>query len=242
MPKNSVTDPITDQEMTFAHLILSGTMNDREAAEAAGLNPTTASYTKSKPRVRDYMDQHRAAVSEKLVEQEAEGLRKFNVGRDQILARLWELANLSPAETRGSIAGQIKALSMIATMEGLFPDRRRSPAAGQPVPPPVKATMYVSEAMRRRPAEDMQPDESVTSTEAQPSVPTVPEPPDRPVDEAPSVNQEQGHTSEDDPFTYPKGVSWVPNAIGPNLDAYPKTTGTFRPPFAPGRGRFGRGR
>ncbi len=36
MPKNSVTDPITDQEITFAHLLLSGTMNDREAAEAAG--------------------------------------------------------------------------------------------------------------------------------------------------------------------------------------------------------------
>jgi hypothetical protein len=49
MPKNTVTDPITDQEMAFAHLILSGTMNDRRAAEAAGLNPETAAYTKSKP-------------------------------------------------------------------------------------------------------------------------------------------------------------------------------------------------
>jgi hypothetical protein len=51
MPKNTVSDPITDQEMAFAHLILSGTMNDRLAAEAVGLNPETASYTKSKPRV-----------------------------------------------------------------------------------------------------------------------------------------------------------------------------------------------
>ena len=56
MPKNKVTDLITDQEMAFAHLVLSGTMNDR-----------------------------RAAVREKLVDQEAEGLRKLNVGRDQIL-------------------------------------------------------------------------------------------------------------------------------------------------------------
>jgi hypothetical protein len=39
-----VTDPITDQEIAFAHLILSGTMNDRSAAEAAGLNPGTAAY------------------------------------------------------------------------------------------------------------------------------------------------------------------------------------------------------
>src|SRR5246127_3719483 len=111
MPKNTVTDPITDQEIAFAHLILSGTMNDRSAAEAAGLNPDTAAYTKAKPRVRDYMSEHRAAVNQKLVDQEAEGLRKLNLGRDQILNRLWELATLSHEVTRGAITGQIKALS-----------------------------------------------------------------------------------------------------------------------------------
>jgi hypothetical protein len=60
MPKNPVTDPITDQEIAFARLILSGTMNDRRAAEAVGLNPETAAYTKAKPRVRAYMMEHRA--------------------------------------------------------------------------------------------------------------------------------------------------------------------------------------
>jgi hypothetical protein len=132
MPKNTVSDPITDQEMTFAHLILSGTMNDRSAAEAAGLNPDTAAYTKAKPRVRDYMSKHRAAVNEKLVDQEAQGLRKLNLGRDQILNRLWELATLSHEVTRGAITGQIKALSMIIAIEGLIPDRRVSPSATQP--------------------------------------------------------------------------------------------------------------
>ena len=34
MPKNQVSDPITDQEITFARLVLSGTMTDRRAAEA----------------------------------------------------------------------------------------------------------------------------------------------------------------------------------------------------------------
>jgi hypothetical protein len=66
-------------------LILSGTMNDRRAAEAVGLNPETAAYTKAKPRVRAYMIDHRAAVNEKLVDQEVEALRKLNLGRDQIL-------------------------------------------------------------------------------------------------------------------------------------------------------------
>src|SRR6201990_2006287 len=122
MPKSTVTDPITDQEIAFAHLILSGTMNDRRAAEAVGLNPETAAYTKAKPRVRTYMIEHRAAVREKLVDQEADGLRKLNFGRDQILNRLWELATLSPEATRGSIVGQMKAIAMIAAIEGLIPD------------------------------------------------------------------------------------------------------------------------
>ncbi len=117
MPKNHacpgvprVSDPITDQEMAFAHLIMSGTMNDRRAAEAVGLNADSAAYIKYKPRIRAYMVEHRAAVREKLVDQEAEGLRKLNLGRDQTLTRLWELATLSsipqplnrvPAATHG---------------------------------------------------------------------------------------------------------------------------------------------
>jgi hypothetical protein len=132
MPKNPVTDRITDQEIAYAHLILSGTMTDRSAAEAAGLNPDTAAYTKAKPRVRDYISQHRAAVNEKLLDQEAQGLRKLNLGRDQILNRLWELATLSHEVTRGAITGQIKALSMIVAIEGMIPDRRVSQSATQP--------------------------------------------------------------------------------------------------------------
>jgi hypothetical protein len=62
MPQNQVTDPITDQEMAFAHLVLSGTMTDRRAAEAVGLNPDTAAHTKSKPHVCAYMLEHRLAA------------------------------------------------------------------------------------------------------------------------------------------------------------------------------------
>ena len=170
MPKNTVTDPITDQEMAFAHLVLSGTMNDRCAAEAAGLNPDTAAYTKAKPRVRAYMIEHRAAVREKLADQEAEGLRKLNLGRDQILARLWELANLSQEVTRGSIAGQIKALSMIVAIEGLIPTRRVSPTETQPAAPPVEAPFYKSQWLREQQhqAAGEEPSDTVAPKEAQP--------------------------------------------------------------------------
>jgi hypothetical protein len=131
MPKNKVSDPITDQEMAFARLVLSGAMTDRHAAEAVGLNPDSAAYTKSKPHVRAYMLEHRAAVQQQLVQQEADlsrravdGLHRLNLDREQVLKRLWEIAHLSPEMTRGSITGQVKAISMIVAMLNLIPDRR----------------------------------------------------------------------------------------------------------------------
>src|ERR1700691_5214149 len=98
--------------MVFVRLLLSGNMTDRDAAEAAGLNPDTAAYTKSKPRVRAYMIEHRAAVQQQFLEQETEKLRRQNLLREQVLDRLWVIANMSPEMTRDSITGQVKALSM----------------------------------------------------------------------------------------------------------------------------------
>ena len=92
MPKNQVSDPITDQEIAFAHLILSGTMTDRRAAEAIGLNPDTAAYTKAKPRVRTYMHEHQAAVRERLVQQR---LRKC-AGRTRPASKFWQDCGKSP--------------------------------------------------------------------------------------------------------------------------------------------------
>jgi hypothetical protein len=157
MPKNNVSDPITDQEIAFARLVLAGTMTDRRAAEAVGLHPDSAAYTKSRPRVRAYMLEHRAAVQQQLVEQDTglsrramEEQSRFNLSRGQILDRLWELANLSPEMTRGSITGQVKALSMIIAIEGLIPDRRAAAAQNKPAPPPVTAQIYQAEWLRNR--------------------------------------------------------------------------------------------
>ena len=131
MPKNKVSDLITDQEMAFARLVLSGTMTDRDAAQAVGLNPDTAAYTKAKPRVHAYMLEHRAAMEQQLQEHESdlsrravEKLRRKEQRREQVLDRLWEIAALPAETTRGSITGQVKALSMIVAMESLIPDRR----------------------------------------------------------------------------------------------------------------------
>ena len=156
MPKNQVSDPITDQEIAFAHLVLSGTMTDRSAAEAAGLNPDTAAYTKAKPRVRAYMLEHRAAVQERLVEQETEGLRRLNIGREQVLARLWEIANLSPEMTRGSVTAQVKALTMIVAIEGLIPDRRAVSSEKKSAPLP-NAEIYHAAWLREQQGETTVP-------------------------------------------------------------------------------------
>jgi hypothetical protein len=135
MPKGQVTDPITDQEMLFARLVLAGTMTDRQAAEAAGFDPNTAAYIKSKPRVRAYMLEHRASVQAQLAQQEAEGRRQASTIREQVLARLWEIAKMNSEMTRNSFTSQIKALSMIVAIEGLIPDRRAAhKKSAEPLP------------------------------------------------------------------------------------------------------------
>jgi len=212
MPKNTVTDPITDQEMAFAHLVLSGTMNDRQAAEAAGLNPDTAAYTKSKPRVHDYMIEHRNAVKEKLVEKEVEGLRKLNLGRDQVLARLWELANLSHEVTRGSIAGQVKAVSLIIAMEGLIPGRP-SPFLTQPTVSPVEAQNRSAQWLNKQ-QQHGNPGDAVVPPEAKPGAQQPPKPEPRPTstNDAPSPHLDRNHLSVANPFINPPKLSPVPAA------------------------------
>jgi hypothetical protein len=250
MPKNPVSDPITDQEMAFAHLVLSGTMNDRRAAEAAGLNPDTAAYTKAKPRVRAYMIEHRAAVEEKLVDQEAEGLRKLNIGRDQVLARLWELATLSHEVTRGIIAGQIRALAMIVAIEGLIPDRRVSPTETQPTAPPVKAQFYKSQWLREQQQQPVaeEPGDPVAGTKTPPAAPQVPhsEPAPEPATalakdtSSPNLNLPQPSLAN--PFINSKSLNWVPDATGCVFDAVLDKASSLRLPFSPGKRFSGRRR
>jgi hypothetical protein len=189
MLKNQVSDPITDQEITFAHLVLSGTMTDRQAAEAAGLNPDTAAYTKAKPRLRDYMLEHRAAVHEQRVQQETEEQRRLNLGRERVLARLWEIADLDPDMTRNSMSAQIKALSMIVAIEGLIPDRNTDRRAGSaqnksappPVHPPIETAAWLREQQGKTTGPQPGPDPALDE-----DVLGVPHPPPGEAADAPS--------------------------------------------------------
>ena len=193
MPKNKVSDPITDQEIAFGRLVLSGAMTDRHAAEAVGLNPDSAAYTKSKPRVRAYMLEHRAAVQQQLIQQKAdlsrravEGQHRLNLDREQVLNRLWELANLSPEMTRNSITGQVKAISLIIAMENFIPDRGALSAGKKSAPEPVNAQIYQAEWLRKQKAAtiDTQPPPGVPEPEPDPG--SVEEAPPAPVPSQPT--------------------------------------------------------
>jgi hypothetical protein len=243
MPKNKVSDPITDQEIAFARLVLSGAMTDRHAAEAVGLNPDSAAYTKSKPRVRAYMLQHRAAVQQQLIQQEADGLRRLNLDREQVLNRLWEIANLSPDTTRGSVTGQVKALSMIVAMENFIPDRRAISSEKKSPPAPSAQPQIYASAWRREqqattPAttNDPQPnpapaqEEAATGVPACPASPGVPRsvlwkpepalgsPAEAPSDPGPNRSTPGNPLSPSEatpPAPYVPGLRFVPDARGP---------------------------
>jgi hypothetical protein len=239
MPKNRVSDLITDQEIAFARLVLSGTMTDRDAAQAVGLNPDTAAYTKSKPRVRAYMLEHRAAMQQQLLDQESERRRRLEQRREQVLDRLWEIAKLSPEMTRGSITGQVKAISMIVAIEGLIPDRRAGSAENKSAPPLPRAEIYPAAWRERQQEEniDAQPDPALAEEEpglAQPETtpnsmgdapPPPPMPPNPAHDLSESVIANSFCSSETKPST-----SHVPAFV-----AAPDT----RVPFSIKKNRFG---
>jgi hypothetical protein len=125
------------------------------------------------------------AVHERLVEQETdlsrravEAPRRLNLGREQVLARLWEIANLSPETTRGSITGQVKAISMIVAIEGLIPDRRVVSSEKKSAPPPT-GQIYAAACLRKQqgktivphPSPDLVRDEDSTARPACPGAP-----------------------------------------------------------------------
>ena len=58
-----------------------------------GVDPSRAAYVKGKPKVQAYMEEHRVSVRAGLVQHEVEALAKFNISREQILAKWWQFGN-----------------------------------------------------------------------------------------------------------------------------------------------------
>ena len=153
------------------------------------------------------------AVREQLVQQETEGLRQLNLGREQVLARLWEIANLAPEMTRSSITGQVKALAMIVAIQGLIPDHRAGSAEKQSAPPPPKPNFYVPPWLREqqaRAAAGVQPSHDFVPYQDGPDVPD-PSPgaaPDAP--SAPSPAPTPAFDSSEFNFVHPSETAFGP--------------------------------
>lgn len=169
-----------------------------------------------------------------LAQEALDGPRKLNFGRDQILNRLWELANLPSEATRGSITGQVKAIAMIAAIEGLIPDRRLSATGTKPAAPPIQADIYEAEWLRKQkqPPLGEGTGDPVAVAEAQTPEPPKPDPAPNPVPNQPSPADS----------LLPKGFNWVPLATNSGFDAVLDTTSSLRQPFSIQKGRFGRRR
>ena len=175
---------------------------------------------------------------------------KLNLGRDQILTRLWELATLSHEVTRGIIAGQIKAIAMIVAIEGLIPDRRLSPSGKQPAAPPVEPDIYASEWLRKQQhhAACEQPTDPVNATKTRPAAPHVPEPnptpepPAKPANDTSSANLDRNQPSTLNPFINPEKRNWVPDATDLVFDAVLDRANPIRLSFSPDRRFSGRRR
>jgi hypothetical protein len=180
MPKRPVQTPITDQEIAFAHLVLAGTMTDKAAAKIVGIDPSRAAYVKGKPKVQAYMEEHRASVRAGLVQHEVEALAKFNISREQILAKWWEFANIDPAKGYNT-SSQSRALELLWKGLGYMDSEPQKPKEGEGEGEP-KPQIYVAEWMRKPGDPDYEEDEGETagsreaSTRREP-VMSDPEPP-----------------------------------------------------------------
>jgi hypothetical protein len=116
-------------------------------------------------------------LNDPTTDQEIAFARPLNPGRDQILARLWEIANLDPERTRASASAQVKALSLIVAIEGLIPDRRAVSAQNPSAPPPVKAQIYTSAWLAKQHGESQPPPaEEVAAPDLSSAVPLPPTP------------------------------------------------------------------
>jgi hypothetical protein len=250
MPKNTVSDPITDQEMAFAHLVLSGTMNDRRAAEAAGLNPDTAAYTKAKPRVRAYMIEHRAAV-----ERKAGGPGSRRAAQ----AEPWSRPGPGPALGTGQSQPRSNQGHHRRPDQGSCDDRshRRPdsrppllPTETQPTAPPVKAQFYKSQWLREQQHQPVaeEPGDPVAGTKTPPAAPQVPhpepalEPAAALANDTSSPNLDLPQPSLANPFINPKGLNWVPDATDCVFDAVLDKASSLRLPFSPDKRFSGRRR
>ena len=121
------------------------------------------------------------------------------------------IANLSPEMTRGSITGQVKALSMIVALRNFIPDRPATSSEKKSPPAPIHHQIYEA-ACPPRPAVGLNKEEDSPTEPASPGVPRK---------SAPSSTEE------------------APPSPGPSQSTFEDTVSSSEaPPVVPPRPRF----
>jgi len=85
--------------------------------------------------------------------------------------------------TRGSITGQVKAISMIVAIESLIPDRGARSTQSNPVPAPAELNINKAEWLRRQQGETIDSQKGPVDEEANRA---EPEPAPGPAEDAPN--------------------------------------------------------
>ena len=121
---------------------------------------------KAKPRVKEYMEEHRASVRAGLVQHEVDALAEFNIGREQILAKRWEFASIDPKLTGYNTSGQSKALDSLWKNLGFEDSKKPGEEEPKSEPPNIyKAAWLIEREQGIFPEREENPEPELNSLE-----------------------------------------------------------------------------
>jgi hypothetical protein len=126
-PKKAVL--LSQVEIAICHELLGGDKTSAQIAGALGLSLQDVTAIRARKHVQTYMAEYQAIFMNKMADAEARKLLKMNITRDTIAERLYLLSLTPPAETKGSIDGQVTALKELSDLLGLKFDANKLPEA-----------------------------------------------------------------------------------------------------------------
>lgn len=110
---------VTDERVWAYATLRANKMGPKEAAAKVGITHRQGMRWDTRKDVKEFIEEFAKKKMEHLIKESVKPLAKLDISLASILARYWELANLTPEETRGSITGQISALDGIRDTLGL---------------------------------------------------------------------------------------------------------------------------
>ena len=116
---NLATLLITEQEKQIVHLCIARENGRNAVCSIMGMTPDQVDAVLNRMPVRRYLEKYQAQFIRLLATREVSKLLRIGVTRDTIALRLFELGQMDPDLTKGSIDGQVKALVECARILGV---------------------------------------------------------------------------------------------------------------------------